>query len=96
MRGWTKLDLDLSTNERNNALVGNSFGVNYFGISLTIVNTFMNYKGERLKQYPDKANHQMTTANTKWKLEGDYFEGCIVIRYVLVYLREIPTKAFVI
>jgi hypothetical protein len=22
------------------------------------------------------ANYQMTTANTKWKLEGDYFEGC--------------------
>ena len=36
----------------------------------------MNYKGERLKGYPGKANYQMTTANTKWKLEGDYFEGC--------------------
>ena len=33
-------------------------------------------KWERLKEHPDKVNYQMTTANTKWKLEGDYFEGC--------------------
>jgi len=33
-------------------------------------------KGGTLKVYYDRANYQMTTANTKWKLEGDYFEGC--------------------
>jgi hypothetical protein len=32
------------------------------------------YKGERPKDYPDKAKYQRTTANTKWKLEGDMEE----------------------
>ena len=39
---------------------------------------------------------RMTTANTKWNLEGDYFEGCNCDSYAHVYLRETLMKAFAI